>query len=280
MPTQAAPVRESEAAYALHGLSPTAASDRGTGFLGFHRRSIAQRRRPIEVRGRLLDLRCRARPHLPSNPTHPAQHLGPHVVCNRLVRRRPHNPRRQRLEPLVAPPLRLGHLVALLQPQHVEAICRGPCPELRAHRVALLGLEEPLRGLHVVPRVVEHYTEVDVRRGLVGLQGDGLAVGLACFAPVLLGYVPSALSQQLQVLVARLRGAPGLPLRDLAIPLLHCPTILIPLPLLPHLLVKRPVQLPSARVRRAVLAAEVRCRQLQVAAHIADGVLLPRVVHV
>eukprot|EP00964_Phaeocystis_antarctica_P126648 scaffold90306_cov63-Phaeocystis_antarctica.AAC.3 len=31
-----------------------------------------------------------------------------------IVRRRPHHPRRQRLEPLVVPPLRLGHLGAYL----------------------------------------------------------------------------------------------------------------------------------------------------------------------
>eukprot|EP00964_Phaeocystis_antarctica_P051259 scaffold29905_cov64-Phaeocystis_antarctica.AAC.1 len=72
-----------------------------------------------------------------------------------IVRRRPHNPRRQRLEPLVVPPLRLGHLVALLQLQHTEGQCRDLCPAIRARRVALLGLEEPLRGLHVVPRVAE-----------------------------------------------------------------------------------------------------------------------------
>eukprot|EP00964_Phaeocystis_antarctica_P017359 scaffold9589_cov52-Phaeocystis_antarctica.AAC.1 len=139
---------------------------------------------------------------------------------------------------------------------------------------------EPLRGLHDVPRVDEHCAEVEVRHGLVGPQGDGLAVGLACFAPVLLRAVPRALSHQPRVLVARLRGAPGLPLRGLAIPLLQRPTILRPLPLLPQLLVKRPVQLPSARVRRAVLAAEVRRRQLLIEAFIADGVLLPLVVHV
>ena len=43
-----------------------------------------------------------------------------------------------------------------------------------------------------------------VRIGLVGLQGDGLAVGLACFAPVLLSGVPRTFSQQLVVRVARL----------------------------------------------------------------------------
>ena len=47
-----------------------------------------------------------------------------------------------------------------------EGPCRGLCPALRAHRKALLGLEVPLRGLHVVPRVVERCTEVVVRLGL------------------------------------------------------------------------------------------------------------------
>eukprot|EP00964_Phaeocystis_antarctica_P010635 scaffold5850_cov61-Phaeocystis_antarctica.AAC.13 len=116
--------------------------------------------------------------------------------------------------------------------------------------------------------------------GLVGPQGDGLAEGLGRSARVLLRGVPQALSEQLLVLVARLRGFAGLALRELAILLLLHPTILLPLPLLPHLLVKRPVQRPRARVRRAVDAAQVRRRQFLVAAHIADGVLLPLVVHV
>eukprot|EP00964_Phaeocystis_antarctica_P021068 scaffold11657_cov58-Phaeocystis_antarctica.AAC.3 len=210
----------------------------------------------------------------------PAEHISAHAEHNRLVRRRPHNPHRQRLELLVVPPLWPGHLGALLHPQHVEGRCRGRCPVLRAHRIALLGLEEPLRGLRDVPRVGERCTEVVVRHGLVGPQGDGLTVGLGFSARVLLRTVPQALRQQLGVLVARLRGDAGLPLRDLAIPLLPHPTILPLLPVLPHLLVKRPVQLPSARVSRAVLAALVRRRQLLIAAHVADGVLLPLVVHV
>eukprot|EP00964_Phaeocystis_antarctica_P125756 scaffold89428_cov63-Phaeocystis_antarctica.AAC.4 len=263
------------------GLS--AAPVRVIGELRFHHRRIAQRRTPIEVPSRNLELRCRARPRLPSTSqivTFSTQHESPHEVGWLIVRRRPHNPRRQRLELLVVPPLRLDHLGARLLLQHVEGICRGLCPLLRAHRTALFGLEEPLRGLHVVPRVVEHYTEVDVRRGLVGPQGDGLAVGLACFAPVLLRGVPRALSQQLTPLVAHQRGVPGQLLRDLASSLLRLPTILAHLPLLPQLLVKRPVQLPSARVGRAVLAALVRSRQLLVEAHIADGMLLTPVVHV
>eukprot|EP00964_Phaeocystis_antarctica_P039870 scaffold22792_cov64-Phaeocystis_antarctica.AAC.2 len=176
--------------------------------------------------------------------------------------------------------VRLGHLVARLQPQHVEGLCRGLCPALRAHRIALLGFKVPLRGLHDVPRVGEHGTEVVVRHGLVGPQGDGLAVDLACSAPVLLRHVPRALSHQLIVRVARLCGKAGHLLRGLAIPLLRRPTILPLLPLLPQLLVKRPVQLPSDRVRRTVDAAEVRRRHLLIAAHVTDGVLLPLVVHV
>eukprot|EP00964_Phaeocystis_antarctica_P015301 scaffold8462_cov64-Phaeocystis_antarctica.AAC.4 len=212
------------------------------------------------MRGRLLELRYRARSRPPSSTSPPTQHLSPHAICCPIVRRRPDNPRRQRLEPLVVPPLRLGHLGALLLPQQVEGACRGI--------------------LHVVPRGGERCTEVHVRRGLVGPQGDGLAVGLACFAQVLLRGVPRALSQQFRVRVARLRGAPGQLLRRLAIPLLPHPTILIPLPLLPQLLVKHPVQLPSGRVRRAVDAAEVCRRQLLIEALIADGVLLTLVVHV
>eukprot|EP00964_Phaeocystis_antarctica_P135604 scaffold99951_cov63-Phaeocystis_antarctica.AAC.6 len=109
---------------------------------------------------------------------HPAQYHGPHDVGCPRVRRRPHNPRRQHLEPLVVPPLRLGHLVARLLPQRVKGLCRDTCPELRAHRIALLGIEVPLRGLHCVPRGGERCTEVGVRHGLVGPQGDGLAEGL------------------------------------------------------------------------------------------------------
>eukprot|EP00964_Phaeocystis_antarctica_P132893 scaffold97047_cov54-Phaeocystis_antarctica.AAC.1 len=246
---------------------------------GFHRRSVAQRRSPVVMRGRLLELCCGARPRLPSVAP-PAQHIRPHAAGSLIVRRRPHNPRRQRLERLVVPPLRLGHLGAHLLPQHVEGLCRGLCPVLRAHGKPPLGLEVPLRGLRVVPRAVERCTEVVVRHGLVGLQGDGLAIGLGCSAPVLLRLAPVALSQQLVPFVARLRGDAGRLLRGLAILPLHHPAILPLLPLLPQLLVKHPVQLPSARVRRAVDAAEVRRRQLLIAAHVADGVLLPVVVHV
>eukprot|EP00964_Phaeocystis_antarctica_P023071 scaffold12880_cov59-Phaeocystis_antarctica.AAC.1 len=241
--------------------------------------SAALRLHPVIVRGRLLELRCRARPRLPSAAL-PAQHDSPHSVGSFIVRRRPHNPRRPRLEPLIVPPLRLGHIVARRCLQHVEGRCRGLCPVLRAHRLALLGLEVPLRALHIVPRLGEHVGEVEVRHGVVGLQGYGLAVGPACSAPVLLRGVPHALSQQLLVLVARLRGVPGLLLRDLAIPLLHHPAILphLPAPLL--LLVIRHVQLRSARAPRAVDAAPVRRRQLKLAALVAHRVLLPLVVHV
>eukprot|EP00964_Phaeocystis_antarctica_P113221 scaffold77290_cov58-Phaeocystis_antarctica.AAC.2 len=162
----------------------------------------------------------------------------------------------------------------------VEDPCRGLCPDHRAHRIALSGLEVSLCGLHFVPRVAEHCTEVEVRLGPVGPQGDGLAVGLGCFAKVVLRRVPESLSHQFRVLVARLRGVPGLPLRGLAILLPPHPTILLLLPLLPQPLVEHPVQLPSARVRRAVDAAQVRRRQLLIAAHVTNGVLLSVVVHV
>eukprot|EP00964_Phaeocystis_antarctica_P078636 scaffold48910_cov56-Phaeocystis_antarctica.AAC.6 len=223
------------------GLCLAAGKYRQTSELSFAHQSGAQRRSPLVVRGCLLELRYRARPRLPSAVVKPAQHDSPHLVGCLVVRRRPHNPHRQRLERLVVPPLRLGHLGALLVPQLVEGHCRAHCPVLRAHRHALLGLEEPLCGLHVVPRDAKRCTKVEVRIGLVGRQGDGLAVGPGYFSPVLLGVVPRALSQQLRVLVARLRGEASLLLCDLAIPLLRRPTILHLLPLLPHLLVKRPV---------------------------------------
>eukprot|EP00964_Phaeocystis_antarctica_P020114 scaffold11111_cov53-Phaeocystis_antarctica.AAC.1 len=178
----------------LHGFCLAAAPGRGTGELRFHRRSRVQRRSPIIVRGCLLELRCRARPRHPEATTLPAQHHGSHDVSGHIVQRRPHNPRRQRLEPLVVPPLRLGHLGAHLLCQHHPGRCRGLSPGPRVHRPALLGLEEPLRGLHEVPRVVERCTEVVVRLGPVGPQGDGLAVGPGCFAVVLLRLVPRALS--------------------------------------------------------------------------------------
>eukprot|EP00964_Phaeocystis_antarctica_P017678 scaffold9782_cov58-Phaeocystis_antarctica.AAC.3 len=180
-----------------------------------------------------------------------------------MVWRRPHNPRRQRLEPLVVPPLRLGHLGALLLLQHAEGICRGPCPALRVHGSALHDLEEPLHSLYEVPRVGEHCTEVVIRLGQVGPQGDGLAVGLGCFARVLLRAVPRALRHQLHVLVARLRGDASCLLRGLAILLLRRPTILPPLPRF-----------------AGQLTAEVCRRQLLIAALVADRVLLTVVVHV
>eukprot|EP00964_Phaeocystis_antarctica_P074791 scaffold46060_cov58-Phaeocystis_antarctica.AAC.4 len=89
------------------------------GELGLHRRSRAQRRSPIIMRGRLLELRRRARPRLPGVGV-PAQHDSPHLVGYPIVRRRPHNSCRQRLEPLVVPPLRLWHLGAHLHSQHAE----------------------------------------------------------------------------------------------------------------------------------------------------------------
>eukprot|EP00964_Phaeocystis_antarctica_P003269 scaffold1738_cov73-Phaeocystis_antarctica.AAC.1 len=89
----------------------------------------------------------------------PAQHRSPHLVGYKIVRRHPHHPRRQRLEPLFVPPLRLGHFGAHLLCQHVDGHCRGLCPVLRANSIALLGVEEPLRSLHVVPRVGERCTE-------------------------------------------------------------------------------------------------------------------------
>eukprot|EP00964_Phaeocystis_antarctica_P105185 scaffold70237_cov57-Phaeocystis_antarctica.AAC.2 len=244
--------------HSLQGLCPAAAHVCAPGEPGFHGRSRVQRRNPIKVRGRLFELRCRARLRLPNITIQPAQHHSPHLVGCHIVRQRPHNPRRQRLELLVFPPLRLGHLDALRVPQHVEGICRCPCPALRAHQIALLGLEVPLCGLHVVPRVHEHATEAGVRAGLVGPQGDGLTICPGCSAPVVLGTVLHALSHQLRVRIARLRGEAGLPLRSLASPLLQHPAIILQVPLRLHLLVIHRVQLPRARVPRALDAAPVR----------------------
>ena len=49
----------------LNGFCLTAAPVCVSGELGFLRRSSAQRRSPLVVRGRLLELRCRARPRFP-----------------------------------------------------------------------------------------------------------------------------------------------------------------------------------------------------------------------
>eukprot|EP00964_Phaeocystis_antarctica_P010250 scaffold5631_cov55-Phaeocystis_antarctica.AAC.2 len=103
----------------LHGHCPAAAPGRFTGELVLRRRSRAQRRSPIVVRGRLLELRRRASPRLP-NVSVPGQRVSPHLVGFGIVRRCPDNPHRQRLELLVVPPLRLGHLGARLLCQHDE----------------------------------------------------------------------------------------------------------------------------------------------------------------
>ena len=103
---------------ALHEVCLAAAPIRATGELGVPRRSRAQRRSPLVVRGRLLELRRRARPRLPSAAP-PAQHESPCLVGLDIVRRRPHHLRRQRLELLLVPPLRRlatsAHCVAARQ---------------------------------------------------------------------------------------------------------------------------------------------------------------------
>ena len=84
----------------------------------FHLRSSVQRRSPLEVRG-LPELRPtppseRARPRLPSiRPRPRSTRPRPHLVGFNIVRRRPHNPRRQHLEPpRRSATFRLGHLVS------------------------------------------------------------------------------------------------------------------------------------------------------------------------
>eukprot|EP00964_Phaeocystis_antarctica_P113223 scaffold77290_cov58-Phaeocystis_antarctica.AAC.4 len=56
---------------AVHGLGPTAVLVRATSELGFPRRSIAQRRRPIKERGHLLELRCQRSPTSQTSPSNP-----------------------------------------------------------------------------------------------------------------------------------------------------------------------------------------------------------------
>ena len=75
--------------------------------------------------------------------------------------------------------------------QHTPSLFRGTY-------IQHLGLrEELLRSLHAVARVAERTAEVEVRQGLVGLQGNCRAVGLGRLAPVPLGGVPRTLSHQL-----------------------------------------------------------------------------------
>eukprot|EP00964_Phaeocystis_antarctica_P061249 scaffold36583_cov63-Phaeocystis_antarctica.AAC.5 len=149
-PAQATPLPSQALRGCSHGSRLGAAEGRVFGEVGFPRRSRVHRRSPFVVRGRLPELRRRARPHLPS-ATLPVQHHSPHLVGYQIFRHRSHNPRRQRLEPLVAPPLWLGHFGARLLRESVEGRRRGLRPAFRAHRVALLGLEEPLCGLRGVP---------------------------------------------------------------------------------------------------------------------------------
>ena len=74
----------------LNCVCQATAPVRATGEEFFPCRSRAQRRSPIVVRGRLLELRRRARPCLPL-VTVPVQHDGSHLVGLHLVRRRPHH---------------------------------------------------------------------------------------------------------------------------------------------------------------------------------------------
>ena len=67
------------AAHRALSLCPAAAKVCVSDELGFYRRSKAQLRSPIEMRGRLLELCRRARPRLP-RAISPAQHTSPHLV--------------------------------------------------------------------------------------------------------------------------------------------------------------------------------------------------------
>ena len=75
----------------LHDPCLATAQGRVFGEPGFRRRCRVQRRSPIVVRGRLNELRRRAKPRLRAIP--PAQHRSPHLVGCHIVRRRPQNPR-------------------------------------------------------------------------------------------------------------------------------------------------------------------------------------------
>eukprot|EP00964_Phaeocystis_antarctica_P007512 scaffold4072_cov61-Phaeocystis_antarctica.AAC.3 len=130
-PLRSRHIRTRHTLRSLHADCQTAAPLRSPQELDFPPRSIGQRRSLLEARGRLLELRCRARPRLPSAAVS-GQHHCPHSVGCLIVRRRAHNPRRQRLKSLVVPPLRLGHLVALLQSQRLEGHCCDHCPLLRS----------------------------------------------------------------------------------------------------------------------------------------------------
>eukprot|EP00964_Phaeocystis_antarctica_P067655 scaffold40942_cov68-Phaeocystis_antarctica.AAC.2 len=78
----------------LHGPCLATAPGSVAGERVSHRQSRVQRRSPLELRGRLLELRRRARPRLPSaTGTLPAQHASPHTRSRENQRQQ----RRQRL---------------------------------------------------------------------------------------------------------------------------------------------------------------------------------------
>ena len=64
----------------LSCLCHAAAPGRCLSALGLHHWNIAQLRRPLAVCGCLLELRCRARPRLPSRPRHPGARNGKRFV--------------------------------------------------------------------------------------------------------------------------------------------------------------------------------------------------------
>eukprot|EP00964_Phaeocystis_antarctica_P057419 scaffold33979_cov60-Phaeocystis_antarctica.AAC.2 len=130
----------------------------------------------------------RSTPHRRPHPVHPQPASIPGRREDSCQWDR-HHGLREGLEPLVVPPLGLGHLGALRQAQLVEGGRYRVDPVLRALLEERRGLEEVRRRLHVAPRVAESYSEVVVGLGLARLEGDGLAVVVVCLEVVLVGKV-------------------------------------------------------------------------------------------
>jgi hypothetical protein len=126
--------------------------------------------------------------------------------------------------------VRLGHLGARLVHQQVERPLQWPVPSPASPpESAPFGPKEPLRRLHVVPRVVERCTEVEVR-GWACRDSARWPRGrpwlLSCASRPWKCTAQLALSDQLVVRVARLRSDAGLLFRLLAFPPLPLPAIL------------------------------------------------------
>ena len=148
-------------------------------------------------------------------------------------------------------------------------------PGIRALRVSRRGLEIERRRLRVASRVAESYPEVEVSKGLVGLEGDGLAVGLVCTVVILVGHVACALCQQPIVPRARALGCASLPLLcNLAVPLLLHPTRVLVLP--PSIFLHVPDLVLGPGLSLAVPAAKVYAHHVALGAQGAARVVTAR----